>query len=83
MFDINGVPSTVEDSVAIIKDVAPQMQVRWSGDALPFPMDLSDEPVRAHLGDYGSVPVRAGIERTYAAFKSLLSRGLLKADSIN
>jgi nucleoside-diphosphate-sugar epimerase len=82
VFDINGVPSTVEESVAIIKEVAPQMQVRWSGDPLPFPMDLSDEPVRAHLGNYGSVPVRAGIEGTYAAFKSLLSRGLLKADSI-
>ena len=47
VFDINGVPSTVEHSLELLKKVAPGMQVGWSGDALPFPMDLSDEPVRA------------------------------------
>jgi nucleoside-diphosphate-sugar epimerase len=82
VFDINGVSSTVERSLEVLKKVAPTMQVGWSGDALPFPMDLSDEPVRAYLGDYGSVPLETGIRNTYQAFQTLLAKRLIKADSV-
>jgi nucleoside-diphosphate-sugar epimerase len=82
VFDINGVSTTVERSLEVIKKVAPSMQVSWSGDALPFPMELSDEPVRAYLGDYGSVPLETGIRGTYEAFQTLLVKGLIKADSV-
>jgi UDP-glucuronate 4-epimerase len=82
VFDINGVSSTVEQSLEVLKRVAPAMQVSASGDALPFPMDLSDEPARACLGNYGSVPLEAGIRATYEAFQSLLSKGLIRADSV-
>ena len=57
VFDINGVPSTVERSLELLGRIAPGMRVGSSGDALPFPMDLSDKPVHAYLGDYGSVPL--------------------------
>jgi len=56
--------------------------VSWSGDALPFPMNLSDEPVRGYLGNYGTVPLEAGIKSTYDAFRSLLQRGQLSASSV-
>jgi hypothetical protein len=46
-------------------------------------MDLPDAPVRGHLGDYGSVPLEAGIRSTYEAFRRLLDRGLVKADNLN
>jgi nucleoside-diphosphate-sugar epimerase len=82
VFDINGVPSTVERSLEVLGRVAPGMQVGFSGEALPFPMDLSDEPVHAYLGDYGSVPLEAGIKGTYEAFQSLLSKGMIKAESV-
>jgi len=82
VFDINGVASTVEDSMALLKRVAPDAQVSWSGEALPFPMNLSDEPVRAYLGNYGSVPLEAGIKSTYDAFRVLLQRGLLSASNV-
>jgi nucleoside-diphosphate-sugar epimerase len=82
VFDINGVATTVEDSLGVLKRIAPDAQVSWSGDALPFPMNLSDEPVRAYLGDYGSVPLEAGIKSTYEAFRTLLQRGLLSASSV-
>jgi nucleoside-diphosphate-sugar epimerase len=82
VFDINGVATTVEDSLALLKRVAPGAQVSWSGDALPFPMNLSDEPVRAYLGNYGSVPLEAGIKSTYEAFRVLLQRGLLNAANV-
>jgi nucleoside-diphosphate-sugar epimerase len=82
VFDINGVSTTVERSVEILKKVAPNMQVSCSGDALPFPMDLSDEPVRAYLGNYGSVPLETGVRYTYEALQTLLAKGLIKADSV-
>jgi nucleoside-diphosphate-sugar epimerase len=82
VFDINGVTSTVEASIALLQQVAPGAAITCSGQALPFPMDLSDAPVRAYLGDYGSVPVEAGMRGTLDAFKVLLGRGLLKAESI-
>jgi len=49
---------------------------------LPFPMNLSDEPVRAYLGNYGSVPLEAGIKSTYDAFRVLLQRGLLSPSNV-
>lgn len=83
VFDINGVASTVESSLELLKKVAPSASITYSGAPLPFPMDLSDVPVRGHLGDYGSVPLEAGIRGTYEAFRRLLDRGLLKADNLN
>jgi nucleoside-diphosphate-sugar epimerase len=82
VFDINGVSTTVEHSLALLEKVAPTMQVSWSGAALPFPMDLSDEPVRAYLGNYGSVPLETGIKATYEAFQTLLAKGVIKADGV-
>ena len=83
VFDINGVPSTVEESLEILKTVAPKCRVRASGPALPFPMKLSDTPVRTFLGDYGSVPLEQGISETYSMFGSLLEKGLIQADKLD
>jgi len=82
VFDVNGVSTTVERSLEVLKKVAPTMQVSWSGDALPFPMGLSEEPVRAYLGNYGSVPLETGIRSTFEAFQALLAKGLIRADSV-
>jgi nucleoside-diphosphate-sugar epimerase len=83
VFDINGVASTVESSLELLKKVAPAASITYSGAPLPFPMDLSDAPVRGHLGDYGSVPLEAGIRGTYEAFRRLLDRGLIGADNLS
>jgi nucleoside-diphosphate-sugar epimerase len=82
VFDINGIASTVERSLELLQRIAPGAKVTCSGAALPFPMDLSDDPVRGHLGDYGSVPLEDGMRGTCAAFQDLLARGLVKAESI-
>ena len=63
--------------MALIRLVAPQARITATGAALPFPMALSDAPVRAYLGDYGSVPLEDGIRATYEAFEQLLAGGLL------
>jgi nucleoside-diphosphate-sugar epimerase len=83
VFDINGVPSTVEKSLEIIKKVAPKSRVRASGQPLPFPMNISDAPVREFLGDYGEVPLEKGISDTFAMFGSLLDKDLIKADRLD
>jgi nucleoside-diphosphate-sugar epimerase len=83
VFDINGVASTVEQSVELIRKIAPEAKIEISGEALPFPMALSDQPVRAFLGDYGSIMVEEGIRQTYEIFQSLLAKGLLTTESIS
>lgn len=82
VFDINGVPSTVEDSVQLIKKIAPDANIEIAGSALPFPMALSDQPVRGFLGDYGSIAVEEGIRQTHAAFSTLLAKKLISADAL-
>lgn len=82
VFDINGVASTVEESIAVLNALSPSAMITCSGSALPFPMELSDAPVRAYLGDYGSVSLESGIRSTLAAFEDLLTRGLLKPHEV-
>ena len=82
VFDINGVASTVEQSVELIRKIAPEAKIEISGDALPFPMALSDQPVRNFLGDYGSIAIEDGIRHTYEIFQSLLAKGLVSADNL-
>jgi nucleoside-diphosphate-sugar epimerase len=82
VFDINGIASTVEKSLEVLKKVAPDNQVTASGAALPFPMALSDQPLRTYLGDYGQVPLEEGIAHTHAMFRSLLEKNLLSATDI-
>ncbi|HKQ23659.1 MAG TPA: NAD-dependent epimerase/dehydratase family protein [Burkholderiales bacterium] len=82
VFDINGVPSTVEHSMDLLRKVAPEAQITISGEALPFPMALSDQPVRTFLGDYGSVAIEEGIRHTYEAFQALLAKGLVSAENL-
>jgi hypothetical protein len=46
-------------------------------------MDLADEPVRSYLGDYGSVPLEAGMRGTYQAFRALLADQRLSAERLS
>jgi nucleoside-diphosphate-sugar epimerase len=82
VFDINGVASTVEKSLEILKRVAPDNQVTATGGPLPFPMNLSDTPLRNYLGDYGQIPLEEGIAETYKMFCALLEKGLLNAADV-
>ncbi len=82
VFDINGIASTVEDSVGLLKKIAPAAAITCSGSALPFPMDLADAPVRSYLGNYGAVPLEAGIRGTCEAFRALLAERRLSAEGL-
>jgi nucleoside-diphosphate-sugar epimerase len=77
VFDMNGVYAPVEEGLRILRRLAPSAAISSSGQPLAFPMHLPDEPLRAYLGDYGSMPLDEGIRETYETFRSLIRRGLL------
>ena len=83
VFDHNGVPTSVEDWISQLREIAPAAKLDMTGEALPFPADLSDEPIRAHLGEFGRVALDEGMRATYDAFERLLARGSLSADAIS
>ncbi len=77
VFDMNGVYAPVEEGLQILKRLAPSAAISSSGQPLAFPMHLPDEPLRAYLGEYGSMPLDQGIRETYESFRSLIRRGML------
>jgi len=82
VFDLNGRRTTVAEWLDIVRALAPRAQLDLEGDPLPFPADLSDEPIRDFLGDYGPVSLEDGIEETYDAFRRLLAAGALSPRAI-
>ena len=66
----------------MLKDLAPAAEVTASGSEFPFPPDLDDGPLRAHVGDYPSIAVRDGIETTFRAFTQLVAEGRMDATAI-
>ena len=83
VFDINGTSSTVESSIQLIHSISNSIQITSAGSPLPFPMSLSDAPIRSYLGDYGSVELSAGIEATFSSFKRLIEMNLLSESSLD
>jgi nucleoside-diphosphate-sugar epimerase len=79
VFDLNGEYISVEAGMHMLKDVAPAAQVDITGGPLAFPMDKSDDPLRAFVGDYGRMPLKQGIQSTYAQFQALIKAGKVDA----
>jgi nucleoside-diphosphate-sugar epimerase len=77
VFDLNGTCDTIENGLAIVSRLENGAQVSASGDPLPFPPDLDEAPLRAHVPDYPSVSLQEGIEDTHRAFKLLIESGQL------
>ncbi|MEM7043156.1 MAG: NAD(P)-dependent oxidoreductase [Pseudomonadota bacterium] len=82
MFDHNGVPSTVEKWVQMIRQIAPGARITIEGDALPFPAELSDDPINAYLGDFGHLSLGEGIKATFDTFQTMLRNDVITADAI-
>jgi hypothetical protein len=45
-------------------------------------MDHSDEPLKAFIGDYGQIPLKAGIEDTLLRFQQLLVENKISASQL-
>ena len=77
VFDLNGRTDTVETGLEILRDLVPDHHVTASGGPLPVPPDLSDDPIRRHLGDFPAISTKEGIAMTQKAFSLLKSSGKL------
>jgi len=77
VYDLNGSCETVENGVAMLKEVAPEANISCTGTSFPFPPDLEDGPLRSHVPDYPSVSIKDGIKQTYDAFVQLHNDGRL------
>jgi len=62
----------VEEGMKMLKALAPDANISISGKPLAFPMGHSDEPLKAYIGDYGQIPLQAGIQSTFESFSQLL-----------
>ena len=79
VFNLNGSTDTVESGLEMLSGLVPEHRITASGAPIPIPPDLSDDPIRSHVGDYPSISVRDGIELTYQAFVELNKAGRLVA----
>lgn len=79
VFDINGHCEIVEQSIQRIKAIVPTANITCTGKPLPYPMDLSDAPLRENIGEYGNVPLQDGIRKTIEQFRDLVAAGKLSA----
>ena len=73
VFDLNGKLASVQQGLDILSALSPQARIDITGEPLAFPMGHSDEPLKAYIGDYGQVPLQAGIQDTYERFRQLLA----------
>ena len=79
VFDLNGVPSTIESVLDLVRRDVPQAALSCSGAPFPFPADLSDGPIGEFLGDYARWSLEAGVTETIEAFRVLTAAGKLGA----
>ena len=77
VFDLNGSCETVEAALDALRALVPDAKVSCSGTPFPFPPDLDDGPLRAHVGAYPSISVPDGVRDTYRAFQALVAEGRL------
>ena len=80
MFDHNGVPCTVKAWVDLIRKIEPSAKISIEGKALPFPAELSDDPIRDYLGDFGHLSLGEGIKATFDSFQTMLRNDVISAD---
>ena len=82
-FDLNGNCETVEAGMEEIQSLVPGSRVAVTGDPLNFPPDISDEPLRAHVGAYPQLSVKDGLAATHRAFQSLIQQGKISAANLS
>jgi nucleoside-diphosphate-sugar epimerase len=82
VFDLSGKIATVQEGIDCIQALSPKASIAFTGQPLAFPMDHSDEPLKAFIGDYGQIPLKAGIEDTLLRFQQLLVENKISASQL-
>ena len=82
IFDLNGVPSTIEERSGLVRDHRPAAAIGARGAPFPFPADLSDAPIGAFLGPYRKWGLKEGIAETISLFAERVAAGTLSAADV-
>lgn len=83
VFDLNGVASTVEAVLDLVRSKEPQADLRNGGPRFPFPAELSDQPLGAFLGGYRKWSLEGGVAETLSRFRELVAAGKLGAADVS
>ena len=81
-FDLNGVASSIENAVALIRSHEPAAEVAVRGAPFPFPASLPDEPLGTLIGPYRKWGFEDGVAETMALFRNLVASGQLGASDV-
>lgn len=76
-FDLNGTCAKVEEGIEVLKKIVPDADLSCTGASFPFPPDLDDAPLQAHVSGYPTMSLEGGIAATYEAFCKLKGEGRL------
>lgn len=71
VYNVPGVPATVDDVVAAIHAVVPGAAISASGDALPFPAELEAVGFDRDVGPFPRTPLDVGVAATIAHFRAM------------
>lgn len=77
VFDLNGRCETIESGLSILRRIENSAEVSASGNQFPFPTDLDETPLRAHVPAYPEVSLEDGIGATHRAFRQLAAENRL------
>lgn len=77
VYDLNGTAATVQEVLDITQRECPGANLTCSGEPLPFPGELSDEPLRMAVGQYPTWSIERGVLETIERFKNLVDKGIL------
>jgi hypothetical protein len=67
----------VQQVLDITSRECPGAALTCTGDPLPFPGELSDEPLRKAIGQYPTWSIEQGVVETVERFRALVADGKL------
>ena len=70
VYNVPGVPATVDEVIAAIRRTVPGAEITASGDALPFPAELEAVAFDRDVGPFPRTPLDVGVAATIAHFRS-------------
>jgi nucleoside-diphosphate-sugar epimerase len=77
VFDLNGVPSTIEEVMALIGREVSGARISCRGSRFPFPDDIGDAALGEAIGPYRKWSLEEGVKDTLERFHSLVAAGKL------
>ena len=71
VYNTPGALADVADIVAAIHETAPEAEITWSGDPLPFPPELEAVGFDRDVGPFPRTPLATGVAATVERFRQL------------